>query len=176
MWRNSIRCLLPFLALAYFPGAEAKISLGEAGKLTFSLSVVAKGCEFEAADLEVVMGKMMLMKPVTVGRVINEKNFVIELKDCDGISKAKVTMDGLPDTNDNSLFALDAGGATGIALQIVDGKGTKQIPKVAGGTAIEWPVNGTTTQLNYKASYVVVNANATFEHANAMVNFSVEYE
>lgn len=85
-------------------------------------------------------------------------------------------MDGLPDTNDNSLFALDAGGATGIALQIVDGKGTKQIPKVAGGTAIEWPVNGTTTQLNYKASYVVVNANATFGHANAMVNFSVEYE
>lgn len=167
---------LPFLALAYFPGAEAKISLGEAGKLTFSLSVVAKGCEFEAADLEVVMGKMMLMKPVTVGRVINEKNFVIELKDCDGISKAKVTMDGLPDTNDNSLFALDAGGATGIALQIVDGKGTKQIPKVAGGTAIEWPVNGTTTQLNYKASYVVVNANATSGHANAMVNFSVEYE
>ncbi|MGN9540897.1 fimbrial protein [Escherichia coli] len=71
MWRNSIRCLLPFLALAYFSGAEAKISLGEAGKLTFS--VVAKGCEFEAADLEVVMGKMMLMKPVTVGRVINKK-------------------------------------------------------------------------------------------------------
>ena len=82
-------------------------------------------------------------------------------------------MDGLPDTNDNSLFALDAGGGNGIALQIVDGKGTKQIPKVAGGTAIEWPVNGTTTQLNYKASYVVVNANATSGHANAMVNFSV---
>ncbi|MHA6386630.1 hypothetical protein ACX3V1_29745, partial [Escherichia coli] len=31
-------------------------------------------------------------------------------------------------------------------------------------------------QLNYKASYVVVNANATSGHANAMVNFSVEYE
>ncbi|WP_368494798.1 long polar fimbrial protein LpfE [Escherichia coli] len=176
MRRNILLILFPLLALTSCINVEAKTSLGEVGKLTFSLAVVAKGCEFESSDLEVDMGKMTLMKPVSVGRVLNEQGFVIDLKDCDGTIKAKVTMDGIPDTNDSSLFSLDSGGATGVALKIVDSKGTQQIPKVSGGGAIEWSVTGVTSQLHYVASYVVVNANATSGTANALVNFSVEYE
>ncbi|WP_308064409.1 long polar fimbrial protein LpfE [Escherichia marmotae] len=176
MRRNILLVLLPLLALTSCINVEAKTSLGELGKLTFSLAVVAKGCEFESSDLEVDMGKMTLTKPISVGQVLKERNFAISLKDCDGTAKAKVTMDGLPDASDSSLFALDPGGAAGVALKIVDGKGTQQIPKVAGGAEIEWPVTGATSQLDYAASYVVVNANATSGIANALVNFSVEYE
>lgn len=96
MRRNILLVLLPLLALTSCINVEAKTSLGEVGKLTFSLAVVAKGCEFESSDLEVDMGKMTLTKPISVGQVLKERNFAISLKDCDGTAKAKVTMDGLP--------------------------------------------------------------------------------
>lgn len=56
MRRNILLILFPLLALTSCINVEAKTSLGEVGKLTFSLAVVAKGCEFESSDLEVDMG------------------------------------------------------------------------------------------------------------------------
>ena len=70
MRRNILLVLLPLLALTSCINVEAKTSLGEVGKLTFSLAVVAKGCEFESSDLEVDMGKMTLTKPISVGQVL----------------------------------------------------------------------------------------------------------
>ncbi|HAX3197660.1 TPA: long polar fimbrial protein LpfE [Escherichia albertii] len=168
---------LLFLALINCSDALAeKVSLGPVGQLHFSITIVNKSCEFEKADLEVDMGTMTLQKPIAVGRVLSKRDFTIALKDCGSISKASVTMDSVPDGDDDSLFALDTGGATGVALKIEDDKGTQQISKTAGGTAMDWPISGTTAKLNYRASYVVVNGSPTSGAANAMINFSVEYE
>lgn len=53
-------------------------------------------------------------KPAAVGTVLSKKDFTIELKECDGISKATVEMDSQSDSDDDSMFALEAGGATGL--------------------------------------------------------------
>lgn len=115
-------------------------------------------------------------KPAAVGTVLSKKDFTIELKECDGISKATVEMDSQSDSDDDSMFALEAGGATGVALKIEDDKGTQQVPKGSSGTPIEWAIDGETTSLHYRASYVVVNTQATGGTANALVNFSITYE
>lgn len=154
----------------------AKTSLGEVGQLHFSITITNKTCELEKAALEVDMGKVALPKSASIGNVLSQRDFALELKDCDGLSKASVTMDSLPDSDDNSLFALDAGGATGIALKIEDDKGTQQVPKASGGTAIDWPITGASATLNYHASYVIVNNKPTSGKADALVNFSITYE
>lgn len=152
-------------------GVNAATDLGPAGDIHFSITITTKACEMEKSDLEVDMGTMTLQKPAAVGTVLS-----IELKECDGISKATVEMDSQSDSDDDSMFALEAGGATGVALKIEDDKGTQQVPKGSSGTPIEWAIDGETTSLHYQASYVVVNTQATGGTANALVNFSITYE
>lgn len=167
----------PVLLMASFSCAGAKVNLGEVGQLHFSISITNTTCGLEKKGLEVDMGKIPLPSPVSVGGILSEKDFTIEMKECDGISKVKVMMDSLPDSDDNSLFALDNGGATGVALKIVTDKGTQQKPKASGGTPVEWKLaEDGTGKLNYRASYVIVNSKVTGGAANALVNFSVEYD
>ncbi|EFI9433021.1 long polar fimbrial protein LpfE [Escherichia coli] len=157
-------------------GVNAATDLGPAGDIHFSITITTKACEMEKSDLEVDMGTMTLQKPAAVGTVLSKKDFTIELKECDGISKATVEMDSQSDSDDDSMFALEAGGATGVALKIEDDKGTQQVPKGSSGTPIEWAIDGETTSLHYQASYVVVNTQATGGTANALANFSITYE
>ncbi|TGB90763.1 long polar fimbrial protein LpfE [Escherichia sp. E2748] len=157
-------------------GVKAATDLGPVGDIHFSITITTKACEMEKSDLEVDMGTMMLPKHAAVGTVLSKKDFTIELKECDGISKATVEMDSQPDTDDDSFFALESGGATGVALKIEDDKGTQQIPKATGGTPIEWAISGETTSLHYQASYIVVNSQPKGGTADALVNFSITYE
>ncbi|HCX5476309.1 TPA: long polar fimbrial protein LpfE [Escherichia coli] len=157
-------------------GLSAATDLGPAEDIHFSITITTKACEMEKSDLEVDMGTMTLQKPAAVGTVLSKKDFTIELKECDGITKATVEMDSQPDSDDDSMFALEAGGATGVALKIEDDKGTQQVPKGSGGTPIKWAINGETTSLHYQASYVVVNTQASGGTANALIDFSITYE
>lgn len=115
-------------------GVNAATDLGPAGDIHFSITITTKACEMEKSNLEVDMGTMTLQKPAAVGTVLSKKDFTIELKECDGISKATVEMDSQSDSDDDSMFALEAGGATGVALKIEDDKGTQQVPKGSSGT------------------------------------------
>lgn len=74
-------------------------------------------------------------------------------------------------------FALDSGGATGVALKIKTSGGEQQYPSSTDSTPVEHTVwfDGT-NKLNYIASYVPVKPDATVGTANATVNFSVTYE
>ncbi|MGS9059109.1 long polar fimbrial protein LpfE, partial [Salmonella enterica subsp. enterica serovar Infantis] len=83
---------------------------------------------------------VVLQRPVKVGKVLNQKNFSIGLKDCAYATKASFTMDGSPDPTDPSLFDLDSGGATGVALKIITSGGEQQYPSSTEATPVEHTV------------------------------------
>lgn len=168
---------ISFLASWSAYSLAAKSNLGSPGELHFALTVKQGTCELESDNILVEMGSMQLQRPPKVGRILGEKTFKIGLKDCGDVVRAYVTMDGTPDGDDADLFALDSGGATGVALKLTNGAGTQQIPIPSGGDAIEWNINqNTNNSLEYTAQYVATSTKATPGTANAVVNFSVTYE
>lgn len=159
------------------PAMAVPANIGSAGDIHFTITIRAATCELVNDNIEVDMSTVMLKRPVRVGVELNQKNFSIGLKDCAYASKAAVTMDGTPDRTDASLFALDSGGATGVALKIQTSEGVQQYPSQTDSTPVEHTIwfDGT-NKLNYIASYVPVSTSATAGTANATVNFSVTYE
>lgn len=163
-----------FVGLAFSPVGMCS---NEVGQLTFSIRVIQQSCVLEDDSLEVEMGSVNLPARLAKGGVLRTREFSLSLKECKGGTKAYVSMDGTPDADDKSLFALDAGGATGVALKIVKANnGEQQKPTSSGGDALEWGVDGEEALLTYQASYVVVKDSVSTGAANALVNFSITYE
>lgn len=157
--------------------AEGIQNIGSAGDVHFTISIRQGTCELEKSNIDVNMGTITLSKPAIVGRELNQQAFSIGLKNCQDVARVYVTMDGTPDATNPDLFALDSGGATGIALKIKTKSGVQQYPVSTKSTPVEHSIwfNGTNA-LNYIASYVPVKSDATSGQANATVNFSVVYE
>ena len=156
-------CLLPLS----FSSFAATTDLGPKGTLKFTLKISQGACELVKDSVEVDMGTAVLKKPVRIGTEINPTPFSIGLKNCSEVVRAYVTMDGTPNADDSNLFALDAGGATGV----------QQFPENTTPTPVEFAINGDGAhQLNYIASYVPIRADATIGRADATVDFTVQYE
>ncbi len=172
-----INALMPGCLLFTASAMAIPQNIGSAGDIHFTLTVRAATCELESDSIDVEMGTVTLQRPVTVGSELNRKTFSIGLKDCAFATKAAVTMDGTPDATMTSLFALDPGGATGIALKIQTAGGVQQYPLQTDSTPVEHTalLDGT-NKLSYIASYVPVSGDAATGAANATINFSVTYE
>jgi P pilus assembly protein, pilin FimA len=173
---KSVKALLPVCLLLASP-AMALTNIGSAGDIHFTLTIKEATCELQQENIEVEMGSVQIQRPVVVGRELNQKKFTIGLKDCAFATQAKVTMDGNVDTTDHNLFAIDEGGATGIALKIMTNDGVQQYPVATDSAPVEhiiWFDN--TNTLNYTASYVAVKQEVTTGAANATLNFTVQYE
>lgn len=152
-------------------------NIGSGGDVHFTISIRQGTCELQQENIEVEMGSVFLTKPFAVGRELNHKAFSIGLKNCANVVKTYVTMDGLANGTDPTMFALDAGGAQNIALKIQTADGVIQSPKSTDNTPLTFNITADgEAQLNYVASYVPVTKDATAGAANATVNFSVEYE
>ncbi|CTV60496.1 long polar fimbrial protein LpfE [Escherichia coli] len=166
-------CLLPLS----FSSFAATTDLGPKGTLKFTLKISQGACELVKDSVEVDMGTAVLKKPVRIGTEINPTPFSIGLKNCSEVVRAYVTMDGTPNADDSNLFALDAGGATGVGLKIKTAVGVQQFPENTTPTPVEFAINGDGAhQLNYIASYVPIRADATIGRADATVDFTVQYE
>lgn len=172
-----INALIPAMLLCTTPAMAVPINIGSAGDIHFTITIKAATCELVNDNIDVNMGTVTLQRPVKVGAELNQKSFNIGLKDCAYATKAYVTMDGTADSTNPSLFALESGGATGIALKIQTSGGVQQYPVSTESTPVEHMIwfDGT-NNLSYVASYVPVKSDATTGTANAMVNFSVVYE
>lgn len=171
---NILVCLCGFIAV---PVMATQVNIGSAGDLHFTININQGSCEFAQDNIDVEMGSVVLQKPVTIGRELNKKNFSIELENCENVQRAYVSLDGMADSTDPALFALDSDGAKGIAIKIVKDGGEQVFPISTNPTPIEYviPSDGA-FQLNYVASYVSVKSDATSGTANATVNFTVQYE
>lgn len=174
---KTIHAFIPVFMLFTASVMAVPVNIGSGGDILFSITIKAATCELESDSIDVNMDTVVLTRPVRVGKELNQKSFSIGLKDCEYSSKAYVTMDGIPDATNPSLFALDSGGATGVALKIKTTGGVQQYPLSTDSTPVEHTVwfDGT-NKLNYIASYVPVKSDATVGAANATVNFSVVYE
>lgn len=172
-----IHAFIPACVLFTAPAMAEAINIGSAGDIHFTITIKAATCELESDSIDVNMDTVVLTRPVRVGKELNQKSFSIGLKDCAYATKAYVTMDGAVDATNPSLFALESGGATGVALKIKSSGGVQQFPSSSDSTPVEHTVwfDGT-NKLNYIASYVPVKSDATVGAANATVNFSVAYE
>lgn len=164
-------------AASSFSSFAATTDLGPKGTLKFTLKISQGACELVKDSVEVDMGTAVLKKPVRIGTEINPTPFSIGLKNCSEVVRAYVTMDGTPNADDSNLFALDAGGATGVGLKIKTAAGVQQFPENTTPTPVEFAINGDGAhQLNYIASYVPIRADATIGRADAAVDFTVQYE
>lgn len=174
---KTLHALMPACLLLTASVMAAPTNIGSAGDIHFSITINAATCELESDSIDVNMDTVVLQRPARVGKELNQKSFSIGLKDCEYATKAYVTMDGTADATNPSLFALDSGGATGVALKIKTSGGVQQYPSSTDSTPVEHTVwfDGT-NKLNYIASYVPVKPDATVGTANATVNFSVVYE
>lgn len=174
---KTINAFLPACLLLTASAMAATTNIGSAGDIHFTLTIKAATCELEKDSIDVDMGTVVLQRPVKVGKELNEKSFSIGLKDCEFATKAYVTMDGTADATNPSLFALESGGATGMALKIKTSGGVQQYPSSTDSTPVDHTIwfDGT-NKLSYIASYVPVKPDATVGAANATVNFSVVYE
>jgi type 1 fimbria pilin len=174
---KTIHAFIPVFMLFTASVMAVPVNIGSGGDILFSITIKAATCELESDSIDVNMDTVVLTRPVRVGKELNQKSFSIGLKDCEYSSKAYVTMNGTPDATNPSLFALDSGGATGVALKIKTTGGVQQYPLSTDSTPVEHTVwfDGT-NKLNYIASYVPVKSDATVGAANATVNFSVVYE
>lgn len=159
------------------PAMAVPTNIGSVGDIHFTLNVMAATCELEKDNIDVDMGSVVLQRPVKVGKELNQKSFRIDLINCAYAAKAYVTMDGTADATDSSLFALDSGGATGIALKIKTRDGVQQYPFSTDSTPVGHLIwFDETNKLNYVASYVPVKPEVTVGKANATINFSITYE
>lgn len=174
---KTIHAFMPACLLLTASAMAAPVNVGSAGDIHFTITIKAATCELENDSIDVNMDTVVLQRPVKVGKELNQKSFSIGLKDCAYATKAYVTMDGTPDQTDPSLFALESGGATGVALKIKSSGGVQQLPSSTDSKPVEHIIwfDGT-NKLNYIASYVPVKPDATVGTANATVNFSVIYE
>lgn len=174
---KTIYTFMPACLLLTASAMAAPTNIGSAGDIRFTITIKAATCELESDNIDVNMDTVVLTRPVRVGKELNQKSFSIGLKDCAYATKAYVTMDGAADATNPSLFALESGGATGVALKIKSSGGVQQFPSSTDSTPVEHTVwfDGT-NKLNYIASYVPVKSDATVGAANATVNFSVVYE
>ncbi|WP_318367540.1 long polar fimbrial protein LpfE [Enterobacter sp.] len=174
-WINAV--IAPCLLLVAVSATAAE-DIEPAGELRFSLTIAEGTCELDQELIEVEMGPVALKRPVVVGRGLNETKFSIGLKNCSNATSALVTMGGSPDDTNPELFALERGGATGIALQIKTNSTSPvvQKPVATDSTPVSRMVLDGKNSLNYIASYVPVSPNATPGAANAVVTFNIQYE
>ncbi|GAA3898060.1 type 1 fimbrial major subunit FimA [Gibbsiella dentisursi] len=111
-----------------------------------------------------------------------EKPFQIKLEDCDvtTYTTAAVAFSGRQDADNESLLAVDSGlsgdqsaTATGVGIQILDGK--SQVVKPDGSSfSTEQTLNDGENILNFAAQYVSTAA-ATAGEANADATFIMQY-
>jgi major type 1 subunit fimbrin (pilin) len=155
-----------------------KADIGSPGDLHFTLSIRQGTCELQERDLSIDMGEVKHPGRLSPGQTLVSKAFSLVMLNCADATKAKVTMDGVADANDSDFFAVDEGGAKGVAIKIVDENGVVQKPRTTDPTAHSFAVtpSGGMVSLDYTASYVTTASSVSSGSANALLTFSIEYE
>ncbi|QGN39642.1 type 1 fimbrial major subunit FimA [Klebsiella oxytoca] len=151
------------------------------GDVHFQGSVTNGACAVSAATSNQIvnLGQVKAANMATKGDTSNSVGFTIDLLDCDitVASTAAFAFSGVADSSDPNLLALQsstAGGATNVAVQILDGVG-----KVMGLNAAKYGtpvalVNGT-NKIPFQARYYATGA-ATAGTADADATFNIQYQ
>ncbi|MEB4675815.1 type 1 fimbrial protein [Enterobacteriaceae bacterium G50] len=160
-----IFCCLPGLALAQ-------------GTLNLTGSITNTTCALsqESQDILVTLGSASLKQFTVKGATAQAKDFAIKLEDCGkGVTTVRVSFSGTPDNDDASVIALDAGGASGVGVQILD---ANMNPIKLTEASLPYPLEASPAEvtLKFNARYIATRLPITTGIANASGTFVFHYD
>lgn len=160
--------MLAMLLLLSLPGLAYDVLIGVNG------NIIAATCTIENRSLSVPMGKISARDLWRTGAVAGKTIFRLYFSQCsEGMTGAIVTFNGEPDDDDDSLLRLKAGGAGGMAIELLDGQGNRIAPNQTGR---RFPFLANSSVLEFSAQYRATRDTITPGQADAVSTFSVEYQ
>jgi major type 1 subunit fimbrin (pilin) len=147
----------------------------DSGVINFTGQIIDTTCDINGGpvgDIDVVMGVGVSSDlNAGAGTAGPEIPFEISLDNCNAaISTATVNISGLADSNDSSLLALTAGGATGVGIGLSAGS----TPYVL-GKDIPVTITNNTGKVSLTAKYVSTGNSVGVGVANATADYSISY-
>ncbi|WP_239692852.1 fimbrial protein [Citrobacter sp. 50677481] len=150
------------------------------GTVNFMGQILDTACTVDIGSnniLMVDMGSVSKTAFVSVGDEASTTKFTLRLINCPiSVTSAKVKFDGLVDAFDNSLLAInpDPGAASGVAIRLKTAdKSNLGLNEVNG---YSYPLSSTAdNHLDFYAAYVATSATVMAGPANAVANFTVNY-
>jgi len=158
------------------------------GQINFTGEIIESACQVvnsASAPLDVTLGKVSKTAFNGAGSTAAPTKFTLQLKSCPAtVSSATVKFDGTAVDSDNSVLALTqvSGGATGVGIQLTDAS-QKVLPLFT--ESAPYPLTASTAgssggsdvvnSLDFIARYVATAATVTVGPANAVANFTVNY-
>lgn len=133
-------------------------------------------CTIESSSraLSVPMGQVWQRNLQRVGAVTGRTEFSLRLTQCSQqIVGTTITFHGDPDTDDNTLLRLKPGGASGLAIELLDKQGRRLAPNQA-SQPLPLAANGNVLQ--FFAQYRATRSNVTPGKADAVSSFTLEYQ
>ncbi|EPQ1144823.1 fimbrial protein [Citrobacter amalonaticus] len=138
--------------------------------------ITASGCildsESEIIDID--------MKDINITQLAQSSNrvpvipFTIRLKDCAAsVSGAVVTFSGVPDNTNSDFLALAGGGASGVAIKLMDKD--KTIVPINSTSKNYLLTEGNTMALQFYAQYIATGSLLSAGDANSTATYTVTF-
>ncbi|MEP8861262.1 fimbrial protein (plasmid) [Enterobacter asburiae] len=190
-FKNMKRTVISSLIVASaFISGIAQAATVNGGTVNFEGELVNAACAVKTQNLTVPMGQFRTASFASVGATSGSVPFNIELTGCDssiGGTAATGTTPAVPgrvavgftgvvdSTNPNALaLSAGAGSASGVALRILDKRGTPVALDGTAGTAT--PMMNGDMKLPFSASYISTAATVQAGTANATALFTLTYQ
>ncbi|HHB1426192.1 TPA: fimbrial protein [Serratia odorifera] len=148
------------------------------GQISFTGEIIDAACQVVnsvSAPLDVTLGKVSKTAFSGAGSTAAPTKFTLQLKDCPATAKsATVKFDGTAADNTNDALAV-TGGATGVGIQLTD-VSQNVLPLFSQSAA--YPLKSGAAEVNnldFVARYVATAATVGVGPANAVANFTINY-
>lgn len=150
------------------------------GQINFTGSIIPNPCTVTSptggANQTVNLGTIGVTAFPVAGALAGAKSFTLQLTDCPAtITAARVSFDGTPALNDNTVLALTNAPdvAQNIGVQITDKTGA--VVKLFDRSSEYALSSDGVNNLDFVARYISTSANVQSGSANAVTNFTIVY-
>ncbi|MEK0207318.1 fimbrial protein [Klebsiella michiganensis] len=153
-----------------------KISLAYDVQLNVTGHITASGCilDSESEVIDVDMKDINITQLVQPNNRVQMTPFTIRLKECAAsVSSAVVTLSGAPDDANSDFLSLAEGGASGVAIKIMDED--KKIIPINTTSKNYFLTQGDTMVLQFYAQYVATGSTLRAGNANSTATYVVSF-
>ncbi|WP_431224360.1 fimbrial protein [Serratia sp. L9] len=153
----------------------SNISYAIDGTVNFTGNIIATTCSVDPAEQNQtkLLGNYDASSFKNTGDVAGSVAFSIHLMDCDtSITQAGVRFDGARANGNNDILAV-TGGAAGIGVALYEKDSSTFLPLSKTSTPIT--ISNSVGELSFVAKYMATNTTVTPGQANAVTQFSIDY-
>lgn len=167
--------LIAGLGLAFGPGANAAD-----GTITFNGRVLAKSCVIQnSGSIDVDLPWVYTTALANAGDTTGDTDFSISISGCDtALTSAQAFFSGTSINDSTNRLTLDAGGASGVEIELLNGNGDPVLLGQSSAALQEsqvFPMTNGGATLEYTARYVATGS-VSPGAANSSVQFTMIYE